>query len=106
MGASGKDMAPLEVESENARITAQPKEGDAAMRIQNKYFASLLVSGAAASTASAAANPTAFCANLGTASTQCQTAGNVQINDALPAQFQPQYPYLGGLGIYHHGHGH
>jgi hypothetical protein len=90
MGASGKDMAALEVESENARITAQPKDGIATMRIQKKYLTSLLVSDAAAPTASAAASPTPFGANPGTASTQ----------------YQPRYPYLDGLGIYHHGHGH
>ena len=99
MGASGRDMAPLEVESENARVTAQPKEGIATMRIQKKYLTSLLVSGAAAPTASAAASPTPFGANPGTASRQCQTPGNVQINDAPPVQYRPQYPYLGGLGI-------
>jgi hypothetical protein len=42
----------------------------------------------------------------GSLDTQCQSPGNVQINDSAPVTFGPQYPYWeGGWGGYgHSGH--
>jgi hypothetical protein len=80
------------------------------MRIKLSHISPLLVVGAAATviatapTAAAAMVPS--CITLGAAAIQCQKPGNVQINDAPPVQYQTQYPYLGGLGVYHHGHRH
>jgi hypothetical protein len=80
------------------------------MRIKLNHISPLLVVGAAAAviatapTAAAAIVPS--CVTLGANATQCQNLGNVQINDAPPVQYQTQYPYLGGLGVYHHGHRH
>ena len=82
------------------------------MRSKLKYFTPLLATGAvaaaiaAAPTAAAASNAGPSCVTLGPSSTQCQASGNVQINDSPPVHFQPQYPYLNGLGPYHHGHPH
>ena len=48
----------------------------------------------------------------GSADTQCQTPGNVQINDSPPpVQYTPQYPYweggyFGGYSGFHAGGGH
>lgn len=36
--------------------------------------------------------------------TECQTPGNVQINDSLPPDFQPQYPDFSLFGFGGHGH--
>jgi hypothetical protein len=78
------------------------------MQTMRNYFTPLLAAGAVAAaiagapTAAAAPNPVPSCVNLGASSTQCQSSGNVQVNDSPPIQIQPQYPYLGGLGIYHH----
>jgi hypothetical protein len=78
------------------------------MRTIRNYFTPLLAAGAVAAaiagapTAAAAPNPVPSCVNLGASLTQCQSSGNVQVNDSRPIQIQPQYPYLGGFGIYHH----
>ena len=78
------------------------------MRTTRNYFTPLLAAGAVAAaiagapTAATAPNPVPSCFNLGGSSTQCQSPGNVQVNDSPPIQIQPQNPYLGGLGIYHH----
>jgi|KBSMisStandDraft_5_1062788.scaffolds.fasta_scaffold448284_1 hypothetical protein len=45
------------------------------------------------------------CAAAGDAATVCQGPGNAQISASPTTVSGPQYPYLGGLGIYHHGHG-
>jgi hypothetical protein len=77
------------------------------MRTIRNYFTPLLAAGAVAAaiagapTAAAAPNPVPSCVDLGS-STQCQSSGNVQVNDSPPIHIQPQYPYLGGFGIYHH----
>ena len=65
------------------------------------YIAPLLAAGAAA--VAVAAAPTApgdtaqaqqSCANLGGTQTECQTPGNVQVNDAPPQV--DYFPYAGG----------
>jgi hypothetical protein len=77
------------------------------MRIGLHYIAPLLTAGAAAVAIAAApiaaAAPTATgdpaqvqqsCANLGGTQTECQTPGNVQVNDAPPQV--DYFPYAGG----------
>jgi hypothetical protein len=72
----------------------------------------VLVSAAAAIAVApvAAAAPTPLqptCTNLGASNTQCQSPGNVQINDSPQVQYLPQYPFYGNVLIFHHGgHGH
>jgi hypothetical protein len=79
------------------------------MRIKLSYVTTLLAAGAAATAIAAA--PTAMadpgpqsCVYLGVSATQCQTPGNVQINDN-PAyvQYTSQYPYWRG-DSFPHGH--
>lgn len=57
-------------------------------------------------TTSAYATALPSCASVGRSATQCETPGNAQIDDTRPVQYLPPSPYLGGLGVYHHGHGH
>jgi hypothetical protein len=77
------------------------------MKLGLNYFAPLLAAGAAAlaiaGAPAAAAAPTASgdashtqqsCANLGGTQTECQTPGNVQVNDAPPQV--DYFPYAGG----------
>ena len=47
------------------------------------------------------------CTSAGTYS-ECQSPGNVQINDSRPVQFGPQYPYWEGdyFGGFHTDRGH
>ena len=75
---------------------------------QTRHITPLLVAGAAA--AAIAAAPTAMaapaadpaaaqqsCADTGGGGTECQSPGNVQINDSPgPVQYSPQYPYWEG----------
>jgi hypothetical protein len=90
------------------QATTNPTKEYTVRTIRN-FFTPLLATGAvaaaiaAAPTAAAASVPT--CVNVGASATQCQTPGNVQINDSPPIQIQPQYPYL-GLGLPHHHGGH
>jgi hypothetical protein len=76
------------------------------MTIKRGYLPPILL--AVALAASIAVAPTALaeqsCTNLGANSTMCQTPGNVQINDAPPVQYAPQYPFFGGLLFHHGGH--
>ena len=78
------------------------------MTIKRRCLPPMLLAVAAA--ASIAAAPTALadpptCTYLSDSTTQCQTPGNVQINDSPPVQYAPQYPFFGGEGliIFHHG---
>jgi hypothetical protein len=77
------------------------------MQLGLHYIAPLLATGAAAvaiaAAPMAAAAPTApgdtgqtqqSCANLGGTQTECQTPGNVQVNDAPPQV--DYFPYAGG----------
>ena len=86
------------------------------MRIRTSYIATLLATGAAAFAIAAA--PTALadtamsCNSIG-AGTECQSPGNVQIDDSPPAiSYEPygDMPFLlGGFGGFHgggHGGGH
>ena len=82
------------------------------MRIETKYLATPLVSGAVAVAivvapvaAAAGTNPPVTCASSGASVTECPTPGNVQLDDAPPAQDVKQYPYPDGFGIYHHAIG-
>lgn len=79
-----------------------------------RYITPLLA--ATAAVASIAVAPVALassttsqqtCAQISGTDTQCQTPGNVQINDSPPVQFTPQYPYWEGdwYGGYVHGSG-
>jgi hypothetical protein len=77
------------------------------MKLGLNYIAALLATGAAAVAIAAApiaaAAPTApgdtsqaqqSCASLGGTQTECQTPGNVQVNDAPPQV--DYFPYAGG----------
>jgi hypothetical protein len=77
------------------------------MKLGLNYLATLLATGAAAVAVAAApiaaAAPTApgdttqaqqSCTNLGGTQTECQTPGNVQVNDAPPQV--DYFPYAGG----------
>jgi hypothetical protein len=116
MVASVDDFALLEPDSGEARSAipaTRSYSGDkrnTMMRIEWNHISPLLVIGAAAAVfataPTAAAAIVQSCITLGAKATQCQSPGNVQINDAPTVQYQTQYPYLGGLGVYHHGHRH
>jgi len=82
------------------------------MRIETKYLATSLVSGAVAVAiavapvaAAAGTNPLVTCAGSGASATGCLTPGNVQLDYAPPVQDVKQYPYPDGFGIYHHAIG-
>jgi len=75
-----------------------------------RFIPPLVIAAAAAGsiitapTAAAAPMPMQLtCTYLGDSNTQCQTPGNVQINDSPPVQFAPQYPFFGNVLIFHHG---
>lgn len=91
------------------------------MRITPRYLTPILAAGVGAvaiavapiaaaappspSVPRAAATPT--CGSIGPG-TECQTPGNVQINDSTPPDFEQQYPYFslfGYGGNYSHGYG-
>jgi hypothetical protein len=87
------------------RIVQRSKES--IMQLGLKYIAPLLAAGAAAVAVTAApiaaAAPTApggtaqaqqSCSNMGGTQTECQTPGNVQVNDAPPQV--DYFPYAGG----------
>jgi hypothetical protein len=109
MGVSRNDTATPQVNSETALPKGSPLK-EAIMRIEIKYLATPLVSGAVAvaivaapSVAIAGATPPVTC---GTASaSECATPGNVQLDVAPPVQSVKQYPYPDGFGIYHHAIG-
>ena len=72
--------------------------------------ACVTAAGAAAAIAvapTAGAAPTALgqtCTYVGSETTQCQSPGNVQINDAHQVPYQNQYPFWGGnVLLFHHG---
>jgi hypothetical protein len=75
------------------------------MRTKISALTLLLAAGASAVAISAApiaaADPTS-CSSVGPNS-ECQTPGNVQINDSAPVQYAQQYPEfsLFGLGRHH-----
>ena len=69
------------------------------MRIKLNHLKPLLAAGAAA--VAIAAAPTAA-AEESCSGAVCQSPGNVQINDAPPVQYAPQYPDFGSL-LFHHG---
>jgi hypothetical protein len=71
--------------------------------IQKKYISGLVATAAIAVALAAPAAAAPTCLHLGPSATQCQTPGNVQINDAPPrVQYQPQFPYLGLPGVHRH----
>ena len=73
---------------------------------RKRYIAPALVAAAAA--VSIAAAPTALAVpsstDLGGGHTVVQSPGNVQINDAPPVHYAPQYPDFGSLLFHHGGH--
>jgi hypothetical protein len=82
--------------------------------MRTKTIAATIVLGAAAAAAISTAPittaqpdsvPTAqICSSSGANTTLCQSGGNAQIDTAPTIQAPPGYPYLGGLGVYHHGY--
>lgn len=72
------------------------------MSIGLKCVTPVLVAGAAAvaiasAPAAAAAPAQETCVNLNSASTKCQSPGNVELNDSLPyANVLPQWSFFGG----------
>ncbi|HEX3286599.1 MAG TPA: hypothetical protein VHT50_18600 [Mycobacterium sp.] len=81
------------------------------MRIESIHLATPLVTGAVAvavavaPAVATAANPAGTCTSVGASATECRAPGNVQIDDAPPAQDLKQYPYPDGFGISHHAIG-
>ena len=75
------------------------------MRITLNHITQLLPAGAVAIAIAAAPSAVAEppCTNLGGSKTKFQSPGSVQINDAPPAQFAPQYPSWAGSLLFHHG---
>ena len=90
------------------------------MRINRNHIASILATGAAsvaiAAAPTASAAPIAgaqSCSVVGNGGTECQSPGNVQINDSPPPveNFDPYGPFFLGLGGgygggFHGGGGH
>ena len=75
-----------------------------------RYLTPLLAATAAAASIAVAplaqADPSTAqlsCVAVGGAGTECQTPGNVQINDSARVQFTPQYPYWEGDSMHHFG---
>jgi hypothetical protein len=77
-------------------------EGSATMGIGLKCVTTVLAVGAAAVAIAAAPAATAApaqenCINLNTASTKCQSPGDVELNDSVPyANVLPQWSTIGG----------
>jgi hypothetical protein len=75
------------------------------MRIKLTHVAPLLAAGAAAvaisaaPTAAAAPTPTHKTCTLSVAGSQCESAGNVEINNTLATQVTSQY----WVSLFHHG---
>lgn len=70
------------------------------MRTKAKAITLLLATGVGAvgiSLAPIAAAETPGCSSIGP-NTECQTPGNVQINDSAPIQYAPEYPEFGDMG--------
>ena len=93
------------------RATTEPST---AQDLENppRYLTPLL--GAAAAATSIASSPLASadptpvslsCAVVSAGDTECQTPGNVEINDSAPVQFVPQYHYWEGDSWHHDGQG-
>ena len=106
MGASGKDMAPLEVESENARITAQPQRRDCHYANPKKVPHIAFGLGCCRADGVCRFKPNPVRCQPGNSVQAVPDAGQCADQRRPPVQYQPEYPYLGGLGIYHQGHGH
>jgi len=73
------------------------------MRIKLTYITPLLAAGAAAVAIAVAAPAAAAAIGQTCSGNICQSPGNVQINDAPPAQSAPQYPFWAGSLLFHHG---
>ena len=79
--------------------------------VRLRYLAALVMTAPAAASIAvapfAAAAPQPSCKYLGLSNTQCQVPGNVQINDAPPIQYAPQYPidpfFSDGMRLNHGG---
>jgi hypothetical protein len=70
------------------------------MRTKVKAITLLVATGVGAlaiSVAPIAAASSTGCSTMG-ADTECQTPGNVQINDSAPIQYAPEYPEFGIMG--------
>ena len=79
------------------------------MRIKLTHIAPLLAAGAAAvaisaaPAAAAAPTPPHKTCTQSVAGSQCESAGNVEINNTPTTHFTPQYPMLGDDLLFHHG---
>jgi hypothetical protein len=79
------------------------------MRIKLTHIASLLAAGAAAvaisaaPTAAAAPSPADKICTQSVSGSQCESAGNIEINDTPTTHFTPQYPMWAGDSRFHHG---
>src|SRR4030088_2323206 len=109
MGVSGRNRSLLEHILESVR-TRTHRESER-MQIRLKYLTPLLAAGGAAAAPTGAANPPQAqesCIDLNSGS-QCQSPGNVQINDSPVGPIYPyygDYPFYGGFyGDYHGGYG-
>lgn len=79
------------------------------MRIKLTHIAPLLAAGAtavaisAAATAAAAPIPADKICTQSVSGSQCESEGNVEINDTPTTHFAPQYPWWAGDLLFHHG---
>jgi hypothetical protein len=79
------------------------------MRIKLTHIAPLLAAGAAAVAISAAPPaaadpiPAEKICTESVSGSQCESAGNVEINNTPTTHFTPQYPMLGDDLLFHHG---
>jgi hypothetical protein len=118
-GASTNDHNPSGGQSGSwAELRLVYQKRSAAMSIRLSYLTPFLAAAGAAAAAvaivvapAASADPATdpgpaqSCASLGT-DTQCESPGNVQINDSPgPVQYMPQYPYWEGGSFGRGGHG-
>ena len=80
-----------------------------AMATSDRYMSGLLATAAASAAIAVAlavpATAAPTCVRLGPSATQCQTPGNVQIDDVPPVIYAvPQFRYLGLPGVHRHHH--
>jgi len=105
IAAGADDIARLERNSGKTRNNFDQGAGPT-MRSKPNYLSAVLVTGLAAvaivvapvaATATAAPN-VRTCVNKGPNTTLCESPGNAEINNQIPVDARPQYPFWIGRG--------